>query len=337
VRIVDSTLSEKTIRLNASAAFQLLVAAESQAVREAAAEALWPRDLAALSQLDCNDVPFESLPYAERALALLVAAVIEANPRQATRLRVQPLYRFLTPGWETGSTRVFRMRRNAPDQRVVTLLGGARAWRATSAFVLPQFAEDTVRQLCGWGTEEQRHYRRSYPWVVGAEGARLDIPSRVKGRARRSWETPVLISHAGERLCTLDQWVNKLFTTSAIELDSSLILRLCAGGLAGSVISFSNQLPIVRGRRPRDATLSIEIGPSIESIAVGAFFKGDLDPRYDLTGVLPSARVRVGLVGGQTIDALHDIAQHVGVWHGERIRGSFLHHPLRKAPLQEVA
>lgn len=334
---MDSTLSEKTIRLDASAAFQLLVAAQSPEVRDAAAEALWPRELAALSQLDCSDVPFESLPYSERVLALLVALVIEANPRKATRLRVQPLYRFLTPGPETDSVRVFRMRHNALDQRVVSPLGGSRPWQTTSAFVLPRCASDTVLQICAWGTAEQRHYRREYKWVVDSGGATLNISTRVKGRALRSWYSPVLLSHTGDRMCAFDRYVQTLFAGSAIRLDSSMILRLCAGGLAGSVISFSNQLPIVRGRRPRDATLSIEIGPSIDSTAVGAFFKGDLNPRYGLRGLLPSTCVKVGLAGGRTLEELHDIAQQVGVWHGERIRGSFFHHPLRTGLLQGVA
>lgn len=332
-----STLSDRTIRLDASAAFQLLVAADSADVREAAAEALFPRALAELSQLDCNDVPFESLPYEERALALLVATVIEANPRQATRLRVQPLYRFLAPGPETGSARVFRMRRNAPDQRVVTQLRGSRRWQTSAAFVLPQTATDTVLQICDWGEVEQRFYRRAYKWVVGSEGATLNIHSRVKGRALRSWQSPVLLSHEGEPICALDHAVERLFEGSAIKLDSSMILRLCAGGLAGSVISFSNQLPIVRGHRPRDATLSIELGPSIDSSAVGAFFKGNLDPRYGLEGLLPSARVQVGLAGGRTLEQLDEIAKRVGVWHGGRIRGSFEYHPLRAGVLKGVA
>jgi len=336
VRVVDSTLCQKTIRLNASAAFQLLVAARSEAVREAAAEALWPRELAEKSQLDCNDVPFESLPYSERVLALIVASVIERNPRQVKRLRVQPLYRFLVPGPAQCSSRVFCMRGYVEDQRVVGPAGNARSWQVSCAFVLPRDAEDTVLQKCNWGVVEAQHYRRTYKWVVGRGGVRLDIHRRVQSRALRAWSEPALLSHTGERLADDGPWVKKLFSQCDISLDSSLILRLCAGGLAGAVISFENSLPIVRGRKPRDATLSIEIGPGIESPAVGAYFKGDLSPRYELKGVLPSTHVSVGIVGGQTIKELHAIAQEVGVWHGDRMRGSFLYHPLREARPLEV-
>jgi hypothetical protein len=52
--------------------------------------------------------------------------------------------------------------------------------------------------------------------------------------------------------------------------------------------------------------------------------------------VLPSTHVSVGIVGGQTIKELHAIAQEVGVWHGDRMRGSFLYHPLREARPLEV-
>jgi len=329
---VQTQPASQCIQLNVSAAFQLLAGSTDEAVREAAAEALWPRELIQPQDLECNDVPFESLPYPDQALALLVASVIEANPRSATRLRVQPQYQFLTPAPScdgTGPRRLFRTRCGAKEPSVRRPWGVASRWKLAAAFTVPVGAYGTVMQVCSWGKREREPYRGQYRWQVDQSSVSLDVSNRLAMRAGVSIDRPALVSAEGDELSYFDEFVGRLIFTRRIDLDSGLVMRLCAGGLAGAVICFGNRLPIVRGHRPRDAMLSLEIGPSIESPVIGSLFKGNFEPRYDLRPVVPHVRVGVRTVGGRTVDELHEIAQSVGVWHGRRLRGSFVYHPLR--------
>lgn len=342
--------ASQLIQLNASAAFQLLVAAEDEAVREAAAEALWPRELIQPQDLECNDVPFESLSYADQARALLVASVVEANPSSATRLRVEPQYHFLaSPPASDGSgpQRLFRMgcRANAPSVR--RPWGMASRWKRAATFAVPANACETMMQVCSWGAREREPYRSQYQWTVDPLSVSINVSNRLALRAGTSCRRPVLVSVDGEELPFFNDSVVPLILTRKIELSSGLIVRLCAGSLNSSVISFGNQLPIVRGHRPRDATLSLEIGPSLDSPVIGSYFKGNFEPRYNLAPVVPKFRLGVQALGGRTVAELHGIAQRVGVWHGRHLRGSFTYHPLRsdaiaqpgalQGALQEVA
>lgn len=336
VFVVASVSVPQFVELNASAAFKLLVASSKDSVRDAAAEALWPRELINLSDLDCNDAPFESLPYNERALALLVASMIDADPSRATRLRVEPLYEFLAPrgrSRDTGHRRLFRMRGGADGPSVRRPLGSTRRWSRTAAFAVPSSAWATVMQICSWGTREREPYSDQYRWRVDARAATLGLSSRLSSRALATHMRPVLVSASGEEMSAIQFRPEALLANRRLDIDSAMILRISAGALAGSVISFYNQLPIVRGRRPRDATFSLEIGPSLDEPLIASLFKGNFEPRYSLDGILPNMRVPVRLLGGATIDELHLIARDVGVWHGGRLRGSFAYHPLASAAI----
>jgi hypothetical protein len=335
----DLSLRE-TITLQASAAFQLLVAAESECVRDAAAEALWPRRFADQCCLDCSHQPFASLPFSERVLALLVASVLAKNPRSAAKLRAVPLYRFLAPpadGASNGGSRVFRVLGGRVPRVVCGPDGHSRTLTLNAAFVLPTDAIDTVIQCCSWGTVERQPYSDEYRWQVTERGIHIDLGSRMCSRALAVANSPVLLTESGNLLYEHTSNMLQLFSGGRLSADSALLLRLAAGGLSGAVIAFGNRLPIVRGHRPRNATISIEIGPSLDAPLVATHFKGDLSPRYNLAGVLPSDRVNVATLGGRTIDELHAIARCVGVWHGGRIRGSFHYHPLRTPAAPEVA
>lgn len=327
----EACVHESRITLNTSAAFQLVAAASDDEVRDAAAHALWPREHADASELECNNAEFKSLPFHERALALLVAACLDAHPERAKRLRAVPQYRFLVSEKECAdgeSGRVFRMRGGRRGAAVTMPTGDRRTWAHSAAFVLPRFAEDTVRDLASWGEVEELPYIQGSGWVIDETSIRLELGSRVR---RRAWHTdirPTLVSASGEVLRSDLLVMARLFGGSTISIDSSIAMRLASGGLAGAVLSFCNQLPIVRGRRPRDATLSLEIGPSLRSCIVSTQFKGDLRPRYELDGIVRARRVQVPTLAGATIDELDTIAREVGVWHGPRVRGSFEHHPL---------
>lgn len=148
---------------------------------------------------------------------------------------------------------------------------------------------------------------------------------------------PMLVSASGERVYETCFGSHNLVAKGRLELDSPLILRLAAGGLAGAVISFYHRWPNMRGHHRRDAALSLEIGPSLDEPLITSFFKGNFEPRYMVDEILPSKRVPVRLLGGATIDELHVIAREVGVWHGDRLRGSFAYHPLRVKAKSESA
>lgn len=324
------------VQLNASAAFQLLVGASNDSVRDAAAEALWPRELINLSDLDCNEAPFESLPYHERALALLVASMIDADPSRATRLRVVPLYEFLAPrnhSQSPGHRRIFRMRGGSDGPSVRRPIGATRRWSTTAAFAVPSSACATAMQICSWGSREREPYSEQYRWRVDARAATLGLSSRLSSRALATHMRPMLVSASGEEMSSIHYRPEELLANRRLDIDSAMILRISAGALAGSVISFYNQLPIVRGRRPRDATFSLEIGASLDEPLIASLFKGNFEPRYCLDGILPNMRVPVRLLKGATIDELHQIARDVGVWHGSRLRGSFAYHPLASAAI----
>ena len=331
---------EDSITLDSSAAFQLLVCASSQDVREAAAEALWPRQYADQCELDCSHERFAELPFDRRVLALICASVIARQPSSAQKLRVVPLYQFLAPlrsGVDYGNSHVFRIQ-SGDVARTVTMPGGSlQKLERNAAFVLPGSARDTVIQRCSWGRVEREPYRDAYRWCLDDSSVYLNLSNRARRRTRGGPQGPVIISASGEQLHELALPLQRIFEGERLSLGTSMLLRLAAGGLSGAVISFDNQLPIVRGRRPRDATLSIEIGPDLESPLVGTCFKGDLSPRYDLCCIGLGGRVRVPLREGRTIAELDVIARNVGVWHGTRIRGSFQYHPQRTQVVAEVA
>jgi hypothetical protein len=317
------------IALNTSAAFQLLVAAGSPEVREAAAEALWPREFADQCELECNTARFEDLCLADRVRALLVASVIDRNPRSAKKLGVEPLYHFDAPQYSRARGSIFRMQNGRVAREFVDPRGRRQRLTRNAAFTVPDSAYGTVMQCCNWGSVEFQPYRAEYRWQLDERGASLNISSRARSRSYASWSTPSVVSASGEHLTEVEGDLDEIFGTGRIALGSGLLLRLAAGALSGAVIAFDNQLPIVRGRRPRDATISIEIGPGVKSPLIGAHFKGDLSPRYEIDDIVGSSRVEVPILGGATIAELDVIARKVGVAHGCRIRGSFHHHPLR--------
>ena len=331
---------EDSIALDSSAAFQLLVCASSQDVREAAAEALWPRQYADQNELECSHERFADLPFDTRVLALICASVIARQPSSTHKLRAVPLYEFLAPprsSVHSAERPVFRIQ-SGRAARTLTMPGGSPQTLArNAAFVLPGCADDTVIQRCSWGRVECEPYSDTYQWCLDDSSVYLNLSNRARTRARWGSQAPVIISASGEQLHELSSPLQRIFQGERISLGTSMLMRLAAGGLSGAVIAFDNQLPIVRGRRPRDATLSIEIGPDLESPLVGRCFKGDLSPRYGLNCIGLGGRVRVSLREGRTIAELDLIARKVGVWHGTRIRGSFQYHPQRARVVAEVA
>jgi hypothetical protein len=250
---------------------------------------------------------------------------------------VLPLYAFDTPELARVRGSVFRIREGRPGRsnrvvrEIVDPRGRRNRFTRNAAFTVPDSAYSTVMQCCSWGSVEFQPYRKEYRWELDEHGASLNISSRARSRCHAAWSTPTVISASGEHLTEMHGEIDKIFGGGTISLDSGLLLRLAAGALAGAVISFDNQLPIVRGRRPRDATISIEIGPGVKSPLIGAHFKGDLSPRYEIDDIVGSSRVEVPILGGATIAELDTIARQVGVAHGSCIRGSFHHHPLRAA------
>ncbi|MCE2881370.1 MAG: hypothetical protein LW636_03275 [Planctomycetaceae bacterium] len=328
---MSSPGSEPTITLNTSAAFQLVVAARDRAVRDAAAEALWPRAHADASELDCNDADFKRLPFHERVLALLVASCIDAHPDRAKRLQAVPRYRFLASEGgvaEHQGGRVFCMRGGRRGASVTMPSGERRTWRNHAAFVLPHLAQETVRQLVVPDDRRELPYIAGIGWIVDEKSVTLALDSCIR---RRTWHCdiwPTLVTASGDVLRRDMRVVSRLIGDKAISIDSSLAMRLAAGTLSGAVLSFYNQLPMGGGRRPRDATLSLEIGPSLQSPIIMTQLRGDLRPRYELDRIVLGKRVEVPTLAGRTVDQLDTIAREVGVWHGPRVRGSFEHHPL---------
>lgn len=337
---MTSAHSDTTVRIDCSAAFQLALFGKTQEVRDGAAEALWPRVHADQCRIECSDAPIESLPFSERVAALLAARAIEAKPRNARRLRAVPLYQFLTPPqtkWCERTLRVFRVRGAGNREGMVTAKGHRSRWSRDFAFTLPTHVDDTVLQVCGWGSREQWPYKDELRWSTDDGWLRINLSSCAFQRALRTYTEPRIVSRDGEELSRALYSVDTLFAERRVALDSGLMLRLASGALAGAVLSFDNEAPIVRGRRPRDITLSLEFGASVDEPVVCNFMKGDRSPRYELKNIAASAWVEVPVLGGDTVASLDEIARSAGVIHGPCVRGSFWHHPLHRRNLAKEA
>lgn len=220
------------------------------------------------------------------------------------------------------------------NARMVTPRGHATRWSRSFAFTLPSAVFETVMQVCGFGSREQWPYKSELRWSTDDGWLRINLSSCAFKRAMRTYTEPALVSSDGEELPRALYSIDTLFAERRVALDSGLMLRLASGNLAGAVLSFANEAPIVRGRRPRDITLSLEFGRSVDDPVKCSFMKGDLSPRYELEGIVPSKWVEVPVLGGDTVASLHEIATCAGVVHGPCVRGSFWHHPLHRRNLQ---
>lgn len=310
----------RIIELNPSAAFQLLVFADSEPVRDAAALALQPLITANPLLVECNTGAFDGLPRWEQTAALLIASLIERDPLEAQALGVA------APGLSL-KTRVFRYAFAAA--REVNDLGLEQVSWTRATFALPR------RQAAVFTRLAQRSTQTLDPnkvpgkgWNVDQAAVWLQLPDKLPTRATR-WSKPSLVSPTGRLHGVVECDGASVIEQRMLPLDSSLLLRLESGALRGFQFTLVHRNRIVRADRAQDVVLSIEIGASIDDPPVVSLHRGELAPRFD-PGLLDHVgTIALPLLGGATLAELDRIARRTGVWHGSFLRGSFAYHPLR--------
>lgn len=312
----------RTIELNPSAALQLLVLAESEAVRNAAALALEPSITANRLLLECSAGALDALPRWERTAALLVASLIERYSQGAHALGV------VAPG-SSSRARVFRY--DFAGARSVDRTGLERISRSRATFALPSRQKDMFARLAS--STVQTLDPRAMPgkgWNIDRAAAWLQLPDRLPTKAT-VWSKPRLVTPGGRLHAVLDCDGATVVKRRILPLDPSLLLRLESGSLRGHLLTIVHRDSSVRADRAQDVVLSIELGGSMEDPPVVSLQRGELAPRFD-PGLLDKVRtVTLPQLGGQTLKELDRIARRSGVWHGSFLRGSFAYHPLRAA------
>jgi len=320
VRVVQSSASPSSIELNTSAAFQLLLLAKREQVRDAAATALAPLVRANPRMLRCRG-GVRALPRWERTAALLVASLIERDPGNALR------YGVLLPG-AAKPGRDFRYSFAPVDGRRVDEFGLERLSHVRATFALPAAASQMFVRLANSVVRRPGHGTLAFGWDVGPAGVRICMPKLLKTQARSSTKLQ-LYTPEGRLLMSLPSCRPMHLYERWFEFDPGFLLRLASGVLRGHVLTLVHRARYARRDRAQDVVMSMEIGQSLDEHPVFSMQRGELSPRYDL-GLLSDARtVELPLLAGATIGELDTIAQHGGVWHGSHLRGSFTYHPLR--------
>ena len=317
---MDIAVNQPLIELNASAAFQLLLLAQREEVRDAAAVALAPLVRADATKLRCRG-DFRALPRWEQTAALLVASLIERDPDHANRYGVAP------PD-AAESTWKFRHSFALRGGRRIDAQGLERFSRARAAFALPTNPAQMFIRLANTAVHEPARDSCISGWSVDDDGFRLYMPRMLHTKAQ-SWTKLQLYSPEGRLLMSPPSRRRLHPDENCFEMDPGLLLRLASGALRGHVLTLVHRARYPRRDRAQDVVISVEIGKSPDVDPVFSMQRGELSPRYDL-GLLSDVRtVVLPLLGGATVGELDSIARRGGVWHGSHLRGSFTHHPLR--------
>ena len=324
----------RTIELNPSAVFQLLVFAESESVRDAAALALEPSITANRLLLECSAGDLDGLPRWERTAALLVASLIERHPRRARALGVTE------PG---SSPRVHVFRYAFSGERYVDAVGLEQISWTRATYALTRRPEEMFARLASSST--QMLDPRTMPgggWSIDHAAVSLRLPDRLPTRATL-WSKPNLVTPSGQLQCVVDCDGASVVKRRVLPLDPSLLLRLESGALRGYLLTLVHRDRAARADRAQDVVLSIELGGSMEDPPLVSLQRGELAPSFDPALLGRASTIALPQLGGQTLKELDRIARRAGVWHGSFLRGSFAYHPLRaavaapRAPAREVA
>ena len=327
-----------TIGLNPSAVFQLLIFADSESVRHAAALALEPLIQANAQMIECSEGSLEELPRWERTAALLVASLIERNPAGARDLGA------IAPGSPARAQAQARMFRYAfGAARTLDRAGLERITWARATFALPVRQMDMFARLAL--SSVQPLDPRTAPgkgWTVNQSAAWLQLPERIPTSATR-WSQPRLIAPDGRLHSVLACDGASVVKRRMLPLDPSLLLRLESGALRGHLLAIVHRDRRARADRAQDVALSIELGESMADPPVVSLHRGELAPRFDPRLLGHDGMMELPTLGGATLHELDRLARRTGVWHGDHLRGSFAYHPLRAtcagpvAPAREVA
>lgn len=324
----------RTIEVNPSAAFQLLVLAESEAVRNAAALALEPSITANRLLLECSAGDLGGLPRWERTAALLVASLIERYPLRAQALGVA------APG-ASPRARVFRYA--FAGEKKVDGVGLEQISWTRATFSLPVHRKEMFARLASSSTGMVGpRMMLGGGWNIDHAAVSLRLPDNLPTRATR-WSKPNLVTPSGRLQCVFDCDGASAIKRRMLPLDPSLLLRLESGALRGYVLTLVHRDRAARADRAQDVVLSIELGGSMDDLPVVSLQRGELAPRFDPALLGRASAIALPQLGGQTLNELDRIARLSGVWHGSSLRGSFAYHPLRTAvaaphaPAREVA
>jgi hypothetical protein len=330
------------ITLNAPAVFQLLLFGPQDEVRASAAHALEPLINADRQRIECVGADFDALPRWEQVVGLLVATMTARFPEQTSSCDVDldrpPCGPQRTQTRECPPPRIFRYTtdpelRRAPYRRGVEEIVSRRVTYAidtSRTAALESYAErswlDLAANMPSGGVR----------WSVddGAFGISFAIPYKIF-RGRRGWQRVRLLSPDGkvvaeskrEGKCPLKGW----------ELDPALLLRLQAGALQGYVLErwYAAQRP--HWDRHSRGVVTVELGASIEDPPIVMMAYGHVTQQTTIDRLAGNRRFPFPLLGGATLESLDAIARRIGVWHGESLRGSFTHHPLRQRSCMEAA
>ena len=323
---VDPRLS-----LNGSAVLQLLLFAGDGLVRDAAARTLEQFIRVDEADMLCHDRPFSALPYAKRVSAMVVASMydnsVEGRGLYGKVPHIQFEWEAPAPALDLSSC-IFRHkggRRNAWRNGGRT---GPRRYFLRDTFVLPRLPEDIVPGV-------RRCLQLGARWQLESRSDSIvDLGPRTKvSRAKRGWQVPTLVGPDGTVICELPSLTRSPFA-KAHSIDAAMLLRLAASAPPGSIIAFKR---CGNGRQRLDFVASLEFGELQAETPVLVGFAGTFHTNLDIEGRLGVRSLDFPVLGGRTVDCLDAIARRVGVWHGCSLRGSFMHHPLRHCPWQEVA
>jgi hypothetical protein len=329
--------TDQTIALRPSAVFQLLLFAASDEVRHAAADLLEPAIAVPAERVRLLVGDIAAMPRWEQVAARLVATAIDRSPSNAER------YNGLYPAWGSFQARgagvlVYETARQDFASMRIERIAEVFTWRRF-AFALPKSVEDMTTRLraatshCDPGTG-----RAKALWSLheGAFGVALPCAPRAF-RGTKHWRPVRLYSPDGVLVHQSQPTGVRSSPLAGFEIDSGMLLRLEAGGLAGHVIECMFEDPYPRSDRARHCVISVECGASLSDRPIAITLVGELEPRYPIDAIAGKPRLPMPLLGGATIESLDLIARRVGVWHGESLRGSFVHHPLRTLARKEVA
>jgi hypothetical protein len=330
------------ITLNAPAVFQLLLFGPQDEVRASAAHALEPLIAADRQRIQCVGANFDALPRWEQVMGLLVATMIERFPEQTPSCGVDLDRPSSSPQRPQPSERlpprIFRYTtdpelRRAPYRTGVEEIVSRRVTYAidtSRTATLASYAErswlDLAANMPSGGAS----------WSVddGAFGISFAIPYKIF-RARSGWQRVRLLSPDGkvvaeskrEGKCPLKGW----------DLDPALLLRLAAGALQGYVLERWHEAQRPRWDRHSRCVVTAELGASIEDPPIVMMAYGHVAQQTTIDRLACNRRISFPLLGGATLESLDAIARRIGVWHGDSLRGSFTHHPLRQCPCMEAA
>lgn len=330
---------EGCIALTRPAALQLLLLGLDERVREAAADALEHLIAADPTRLRCIDADLRSVPRWERTAALLVATMAERDPASVGAWGVQQDHEAASPPDDFVPHRF--QYTTAPISRSTARVDGVEEvtfHRITFEAALSREADLTRYARRSWRILKSGDGDSRGQWQIDRRGASLSVGIPYKAfRGTSGWKDLRLLSPEGRLIAEYKPIESQVGRTHGFTLDLGFLFRSESGALKGCVLERRYEAVQSRPGRSRRAVLTVELGESLDTSTTVALAYGDVCPDISINRLGGEAQIFVPLLGGATLASLDAIARNMGVWHGDSLRGSFAHHPLRARSLAGAA